>query len=46
MISGEAKAIPNRIPAAPHALDMVCRTIRFGNLSNSPKKEGSMEKST
>ena len=30
MISGEAKAIPNRIPAHPHAFENVLSTMALG----------------
>ena len=45
MISCEAKAMPKRMAAQPHALEKVCSTIRLGYLSSSSKKEGASEKS-
>ena len=35
MISFDAKAIPIRMAAQPHAFDMVLSTIRLGYLPNS-----------
>ena len=36
--SGEAKAIPKRIPAKPQAFEKVCNTTKLGYLSKSASK--------